>query len=383
MIKNNDKTRDYNILFDRLIIEIEQISLHEFRARNPNMHRTKNQMSSEAVLQEKTFRWFFNVIVTKIKPIRKFGGWVWVFINLRKVSKAAFESQASNNTALNLFEERSNITHSEMRIQQQAFATELHQYEKQINDLKREILFQQLRLSRVKPTNDLAPASNNLPDDRLDSLYVAFEKIFRGSEDHVKRRMAPYLNEVQMAGAGRGDKPLLDVGCGRGEWLELLKASGLQAYGIDANAMMVEYANASNLDVKKIDLMEHLKNIDNSSLSGITAFHVVEHLPFEVLIDFLDEAARTIASGGVLILETPNPENIRVGATTFYLDPTHRNPIPPDTLRFLVEHRGFTNIELNRHHPNDEQLEGSSKNIARLNELLFGPQDYSVCARRL
>jgi O-antigen chain-terminating methyltransferase len=257
--------------------------------------------------------------------------------------------------------------------------------------LKREIMFLQRRvagISQARPrTSDSASAeaqeiANYGP---LDSLYVAFEDVFRGSRDDIKQRVMPYIERLKLAGAGQPGNPILDIGCGRGEWLEALKEKDLIAYGIDINGMMVETSRGYGLDVRRADLMEHLHGLDDASRSAITAFHVVEHLPFEVLVEFLDEALRVMAPGGVLLLETPNPENIRVGASTFYNDPTHRNPLMPEPLRFMVEHRGFVEAEIIRLQPfpSHERLQGDGEDQEKLNRLLFGPQDYSVLARRL
>lgn len=261
----------------------------------------------------------------------------------------------------------------------------------QISSVRREIMFQQRRLTRLAEVTPVgstpAQAGEAQPHpalkQRLDALYVAFEDVFRGSREDIKQRLIPYVERLTLAGAGQPDKPILDIGCGRGEWLEALRDNGLTAYGIDLNSMMVERAAALGLDAREADLLEHLRGLDDSSHSAVTAFHVVEHLPFEVLIDFLDETLRVLAPGGVLVLETPNPENIRVGATTFYNDLTHRNPIPPEPLRFIVEHRGFSDAEVLRLHPNAETLPGEGEGMARLSQLLFGPQDYAIIARRL
>jgi len=256
--------------------------------------------------------------------------------------------------------------------------------------ISREVMFQQRRLSRWSeimgkkraPTREMATA---LWDQRLDSLYSAFEDKYRGSRADIKQRHVPYLAKLKLAGAGRKETPIVDIGCGRGEWLELLQENGLAAYGIDINSMMVERTTLLGLDARVADLAAHLRSLDDGSRSAVTAFHVVEHLAFDVLVDFLDQALRVLMPGGILIVETPNPENMRVGATTFYNDPTHRNPILPEPLAFIVEHRGFSDVEILRLHPGpeSERLEGEGPDIAHLNALLFGPRDYAIIARRL
>ncbi len=256
--------------------------------------------------------------------------------------------------------------------------------EKKVNSLKREVMFQQRRLTRLAEVP--APPMQARPDTtdhRLDALYVAFEDVFRGTREDIKARLRPYIDRLALC-AGQPGKPILDIGCGRGEWLETLKEAHLQAYGIDSNLMMVEYARSLGLDAQEVDLMTHLRDLPDASRSAVTAFHVVEHLGFGVLVDFLDEALRVIMPGGMLILETPNPENLLVGAHSFYNDPTHRNPIPPEPLRFLVDQRGFTEVEILRLHPFPAELRLGADNddTRRLNNLLFGPQDYAVIARR-
>jgi len=262
---------------------------------------------------------------------------------------------------------------------------ELNETNAKFNELKREVMFQQRRLTRMTAPGVAADSEPRAAvfDHRLDSFYAAFEDSFRGSRLDIKERLVPYLDRLLVAGAGQPDKPILDIGCGRGEWLELLNEKRLAAYGVDLNTLNVEYAKSLDLDARNVDLLEHLQLVEDGGLSAVTAFHVVEHLPFETLIDFLDEALRVLTPGGVLILETPNPETVRVGATTFYNDPTHRNPIPPAVLQFMVEHRGFELAETVRLHPFTQGLlQEASADAALLNRVLFGPQDYAIIARR-
>ncbi len=275
---------------------------------------------------------------------------------------------------------------SEVSAQPEYFSTLTKAIDVQILALRGEILFQQRRLTRLgvpaatRPVDEFAAG---MVEQRLDSLYLAFEDVFRGSRTDIKSRLVPYVDPLSIAGTGQKDKPIIDIGCGRGEWLELLKENGFNAYGIDINTMMVERSLSFGLDARHADLMAHLHSIEDTARSGVTAFHVVEHLPFGTLVDFLDEAFRVLIPGGVLILETPNPETMRVGATTFYNDPTHRNPLMPEVLRFIVQHRGFSEVEVLKLHPFTQGLlQEKTADAEMLNGVLFGPQDYAILARR-
>jgi SAM-dependent methyltransferase len=256
----------------------------------------------------------------------------------------------------------------------------------QLAMIRREVMFQQRQLTRLAAPatgQPLAAAAAAVSAQRLDSLYAAFEDVFRGSREDIIQRLSPYAERLAVAGAGQPDKPIVDIGCGRGEWLELLRNKGLAAYGIDINTIMVERSVALGLDARRADLIAHLRDLEDASRSAVTAFHVVEHLPFETLIDFFDEALRVLIPGGILILETPNPETMRVGATTFYNDPTHRNPLMPAPLQFIVEHRGFTDAEILKLHPFTQGLlQEPTEDAQLLNHVLFGPQDYAIIARR-
>jgi O-antigen chain-terminating methyltransferase len=256
---------------------------------------------------------------------------------------------------------------------------------KEIADLKREVLFQQRRLSRIAMPS--AGSASQVPaeifDGRIDAFYSAFEDHFRGDRSAIKERILPYLERISVCGAGQSETPIVDLGCGRGEWIELLRDRGFAAYGVDGNAVMVDRCQALGLDARREDLLDHLHGLADRSRSAVTAFHVVEHLPLGVLIDLIDEALRVLIPGGLLIMETPNPETMRVGATTFYYDLTHRHPIMPAVLQFMVQHRGFSEAEILRLHPFTEGLlTGRTRDAELLNQLLFGPQDFAIIARR-
>ncbi len=177
-----------------------------------------------------------------------------------------------------------------------------------------------------------------------DDLYPPFEDVFRGSPELIRSRLSAYLPDV--AGLERGDRPVVDIGCGRGDWLAVLAAEGIPAYGVDSNLRSIERARELGLDARHGDAFAHLAEVAPGSIAAVTVFHLVEHVTTEQLVALLDLSYRALMPGGLLILETPNPDNLLVGSSSFYLDPTHRNPLPPALLAFLVGSRGFAGTEV-------------------------------------
>ena len=211
------------------------------------------------------------------------------------------------------------------------------------------------------------------------SFYLSFEDLFRGSRADIKERLRFYLAYLAPAGIGSAAMPVLDLGCGRGEWLELLAEEGLRARGVEFNSLLVKQCRTRGFDVVEEDLLLHLLKLPAESLGAITAFHVAEHLPFETLADVVDEALRVLKPGGALIMETPNPQNVLVGGYYFYFDPTHQRPLPDLTLRFLFELKGLKRVELFGLHPLEaEKLTGDTELIERFNKYFYGPMDYAI-----
>ena len=172
------------------------------------------------------------------------------------------------------------------------------------------------------------------PADEDGEAYRRFEEVFRGPRERVAELIEPYVPLLE----GRG--PVLDVGCGRGELLERLKAAGIEASGVDSDAGMAARARAAGLDVTVGDAIGHLESLPPGSLGAITAIHVIEHLPADALVRFFELAHARLRPGGVLVAETINPHAVNA-LKTFWVDPTHQHPIFPEVAVVLADVAGF------------------------------------------
>ncbi|HEY6065064.1 MAG TPA: class I SAM-dependent methyltransferase [Thermoanaerobaculia bacterium] len=224
--------------------------------------------------------------------------------------------------------------------------------------------------SRSSPASSAVVGEAPLPE----SVYALFEERFRGSAEEVREKQTFYLPFLwNLPG------PVFDAGCGRGEFLQLLKDQGIPSRGVDSSGLAAETCRAAGLDVRQGDAVDALAAVPSESLGGVVAFQVVEHWPAAATFRFLAEARRALAPGGVAIVETVNTDSL-AAMNAFYLDPTHVRPVPPEALRFLFDAAGFRDlrVEYLSPIPASERLEERSGNDARLNSVLFGPQDYAV-----
>lgn len=218
---------------------------------------------------------------------------------------------------------------------------------------------------------------------RLDSFYLSFENRFRGTRAEITERIRFYLPYLKEARAGSADRPILDVGCGRGEWLELMREERLEASGVDLNSAMVAQCRARNLEVTQGDAIAFLRGLPDESQGTVTGFHIIEHLPLETLLDLIAESRRVLQPGGLAIFESPNCKNLVVGACNFNIDPTHRNPVFPETAEFILQTQGFEKIELQYLSPVDAtHLSELPNESSSLHQLLYGPQDFAVIGRK-
>lgn len=211
-------------------------------------------------------------------------------------------------------------------------------------------------------------------------FYRAFEDRYRGARETIKERLRAYEPFIAPLAGLQTPPRALDVGCGRGEWIELLGEQGFAARGVDLDDGMLAACRERGLDVELGDAIACLRRLPDASLTLVSAFHLVEHIPFELLQALVAEAQRVLVPGGLLIMETPNAENLVVGATSFYLDPTHLRPLPPQLLAFVTEYGGFPRHKVVRLQE-DAALRGDAP-IGLINVLDGVSPDYAVVAQK-
>jgi SAM-dependent methyltransferase len=178
----------------------------------------------------------------------------------------------------------------------------------------------------------------------LDELYAALEEKSRGSREDVKDRLRCYLPLLTEAGLGTATMPIIDLGCGRGEWLEILRENNLTGRGVELNEVFVRRCQALDLSVSAGDALDYLRETPSASIGAVTLIHVIEHFPFETLVQIFDEAARVLRPGGLTLVETPDPQQELASTRLFFAGRTHRNPIPRSVLQLLAENRGLQRV---------------------------------------
>jgi len=225
--------------------------------------------------------------------------------------------------------------------------------------------------------------------------YLAFEDLYRGTREEIKGRQSVYLPHFRLSVSDKA--PLLDLGCGRGEFLDLCREAGLPARGVDVNPAMVAFCRELGLDVTEADGLTHLRTLPPAGLGGILLSQVIEHLSLDQLTELVALCADKLAPGGVLIAETVNPQSLSTFAGAFYVDLTHNKPVHPEAARFLWRWAGLGEIRILYLSPvaPEHQLESLpggrgapdvigafNRNVDRLNQLIYGPLDYAVVGRK-
>jgi O-antigen chain-terminating methyltransferase len=207
--------------------------------------------------------------------------------------------------------------------------------------------------------------------------YGRFAERFRGTDEYVKKQQEVYRADF----AGRAN--VLDIGCGRGEFLEMMRAIGVSARGIDSGAESVALCRAKGLDAEQADLFSYLDQLPERSLGGIFCSQVVEHLPPERLPEMIRLCASRLERNGVIAIETPNPECLAIFATHFYLDPTHIRPVPHPLLLFYLEEFGVGGLKVRRLSPAVDSMPSLASLPEDFREAFFGGLDYAVIGTRL
>jgi len=210
-------------------------------------------------------------------------------------------------------------------------------------------------------------------------LYMQFEDIYRGSRDVIKQRQSYYIEKYVNPNIRDKEKEyVLDIGCGRGEWIETLRENGVKAKGVDINSEMVAFCLDLGLDVVHSDALEYIKSLQDDSVWMITGFHIIEHLPFPQIEAYLFECYRVLRYHGMVIFETPNAGNVRMGTYDFYKDPTHSRPIHEHTVEFLARSVGFYEAKIVYPLEDDARIRWESTIGGELNETSQPPEIQAI-----
>lgn len=273
----------------------------------------------------------------------------------------------------------------------------LYEAGKQIND---NTLILRLLSNKIEQVGNAAPAHNGEErsaesanrNSAFDSVfYHKFEEAFRGERSEIVSRLRVYLPQLRkQLGDNITDIKCIDIGCGRGEWLDLLKMEGVKNYiGVDINTVQLAICKENGHPVIEQDCIAYLAQQQDDSIDLITGFQIIEHLPGDVFMQLITECHRVLRKGGLALFETPNPSNLVVGAANFYLDPTHQTPMHKLYTKFMLEFGGFNHAEilevnpgdmstLKVPHGHDENQQIWQRNFEILNGFFYGPQDYAV-----
>jgi 2-polyprenyl-3-methyl-5-hydroxy-6-metoxy-1,4-benzoquinol methylase len=237
--------------------------------------------------------------------------------------------------------------------------------------------------AEVESDNSTSPAGQPISE----LLYAAIEERFRGSQEEIRARQEEYLSEARAAWSGTSHLPMLDIACGRGEWMSLLSSEGFVVQGIDSNSVFVAECEEQGFEVSEGDALATVSTYADDSFSLVSLFHLVEHLPLEYLESLLGEIKRVLHPDGCMIIETPNCASLSVAASTFWIDPTHPRPLHPEVLAFLIERTGFTSIERRLLHPvlpsgfDADSFSGESDAVKAIANAVFGYGDIAFISR--
>ena len=293
--------------------------------------------------------------------------------------KQKLESYSRKNELNNMKKEVAKLTAEQTRVNEF--------FRDNVNTLKDIINKQKKEISMLQQNWENANKKEETIYDYID--YSEFENAFRGSQQEICNRIKRYLSYFK-----EGDY-VVDLGCGRGEWLGLLEANGIKAIGIDMNPAFINICREKGLHVEECDFFNYLEKLPDASVNGITAIQVIEHITPVELARLVKLCYKKVKFGGHVILETQNPMVVSTMTNYFFIDPTHERPVHPYWIKYLMEKALFTDIALE--YPeyawviegSIPSLEGTSDNaatfnykISYLNNLLYGSTDYAIIAKK-
>lgn len=213
----------------------------------------------------------------------------------------------------------------------------------------------------------------------LDDFYLGFENRFRGSEADIEKRLIFYAEYFKREDLNYSKYPIIDIGCGRGELLGLLKRYSMRATGIDINHSMVKRARDLGFSAKQTDAVKYFSRKRSESIGAVIGIHLIEHIPFEELYSLTREIYKSLVKDGFLIFETPNPENISVSSYSFHMDPSHLKPIPAPLMEYLFDFIGFKDIEIMYLHEVDKKRKQRKDRLfEEISNRMYGPRDYAI-----
>ncbi len=385
LISLNDEYKDFRDFVQKEIKEIKEHSMQDF---------TEFQNFKDFILEEQKnlkenfynevadYRGFKEYLTKELQTLPKADKFDFLQMELFKKSEDYYGFKKFVEDKLNGLYHSLSQKSGEEEIEK--IVERLNEYKVYISDIQRRVSFILRELRKRAPKEISKEQIRNVlkEEERLeDFLYLSFENRFRGVREDIKRRLLAYESFLKEKEEFFKSLPILDIGCGRGEWLEVLKERGFEAVGVDINETMVNECKERGLNAVLSDALSFLREKKDESFSLISGFHIIEHLDFRVLVELLDEIFRVLKPGGAVLFETPNPINIEVGTSEFYMDPSHKNPIHPKAGSFLIESRGF--VDVNYFFVEHGEFGSSLKNpkeysLKTFEDFLKVPKDYAL-----
>lgn len=324
--------------------------------------------------------------IKRMPVIGSVASWAWYVASVKRQHAAMASILAGQSQALESLSQELEVLHRDHITASERDTKEIGNLNSRLQTLNDRVsetkhaLTLQSQPSVATPV-PIQPRRRLADNHLLDTFYLAFENRFRGTPAEIYERLEVYSPLFTNLQTELKSKPILDIGCGRGEFLEFIKNLKLQPKGLDLNKEMVAKARSLGFDVTEEDALAFLLKQKTGSFAGITGFHFVEHIPFDELLIIFSECYRVLAPGGLLIFETPNPENLVIGSCNFYTDPSHLHPLPPHLLEFAVQFQGFTRTEIMRLRP-QEFKDNSNRAISEILRRFYAAPDYAVIAHK-